>query len=175
MTTFLPCHITGKDLSLSVQANMAAGVGANMYALSCVGPGQAIRAAAAAMRAGDRASFNIPLSPTYSYYHGDGKFFVRYERLAYDHWHLLGLTVNPRFILNCTDEALWRLLQSKEFTTPLLRAWLPYIKHEMIRTGDLKKVDDRHACDPWFCTANDESLDAIVAEGVRSKALKMEE
>ena len=173
-TTFLPCQVHGKNLKIMVKANMAAGVSNVLYALSCVGPGQSIRAVAAAMRAGDRATFEIPLS-TNSWYHGDGKFFVRYARLAYDHWHLLGVTCNPAFILNCTDETLWRLLRSDKFTTPLLKAWTPAIRQALVEVGGLRQLRDAHACDPWFCYATDETLDAIVAAGVASGKLKMED
>jgi hypothetical protein len=173
-TTFLPCRVTGKNLQIVVKANMAAGVGSSLYALSCVGPGQSIRAVAAAMRAGDRATFEIPLS-TQSWYHGDGKFVVRYAKLAYDHWHLLGVTVNPNFILNCTDETLWRLLRSDKYTTPLLKSWTPAIREALVEVGGLKKVRDAHGCDPWFCYAGDAELDVVVAEGVRTGKLKMED
>ena len=173
-TTFLPCRVSGKNLNIMVKANMAAGVSNVMYALSCVGPGQSIRAVAAAMRAGDRAMFEIPLS-TQSWFHGDGKFNVRYARLAYDHWHLLGVTCNPAFILNCTDETLWRLLRSDKYTTPLLKCWTPAIREALVEVGGLKQVRDAHACDPWFCYATDETLDAIVAAGVSSGKLKMED
>lgn len=173
-TTFLPCRVTGKNLNIMVRANMAAGVSNVLYALSCVGPGQSIRAVAAAMRAGDRAGFEIPLS-TQSGYHGDGKFFVRYARLAYDHWHLLGVTCNPAFILNCTDETLWQLLRSDKYTTPLLKSWTPAIREALVEVGGLRQVRDAHACDPWFCYATDKTLDAIVAAGVASGKLKMEE
>ena len=174
MTTFLPCRVSAKNLNITVRANMAAGHSNTMYALSCVGPGQAIRAVAAALRAGDRAMFEIHLS-TGSWFHGDGKYVARYARLAYDHWHLLAVTMNPCFILNCTDEVLWRLLSSDKYTTPMLKHWTPAIRHALEEIGGLKQLRDAHECSPWFCYATDETLDVIVAEGVRSKLLKMED
>lgn len=171
---FLPCRISAKDLNIVVRANMAAGLNCTLHALSCVGPGQAIRATAAALRSGDRASFEIALGGN-SYYHGDGKYAVRYARLAYDHWHLFAVTLQPAFILNCTDEALWRLLSSDKYTTPLLRSWVPALRQAMWEYGALKRVLDAHACKPYFCYATDETLDTIVAEGVKSGTLKMEE
>jgi hypothetical protein len=174
MTIFLPCRISARDLSIVVKANMAAGLNYQLHALSCVGPGQAIRATAAALRSGDRASFEIALGGN-SYYHGDGKYAVRYARLAYDHWHLLAVTLEPCFILNCTDETLWRLLSSDKYTTPLLRSWVPAIREALVEIGGLRQVKDAHCCKPYFCYATDETLDAIVAEGVKSGTLKMEE
>lgn len=69
-----------------------------------------------------------------------------------------------------SDETLWRHLQSPRFTTPLLRQWIPWLGQEMRKKGTIVQLTQA-GCDAALMTADDDTLDGLVRQGVKHRHL----
>jgi hypothetical protein len=68
-------------------------------------------------------------------------------------------------LLDGSDAALWRELQSDRFTTPLLRDWTTEIRRVLEAEGKLRQCGG-HNSQVAVLRLKDEELDAIVSSGV---------
>lgn len=107
--------------------------------------------------------------------HRVDRYIARLCHLTGSHWHVVAVAAEPRFLPNISDDALWGLLTGPLFTTPLLRAWVPYIRQQMLRQSLLRKMLASLNCDACLCLASDGQLDAIVRAGVQRRMLMIEE
>lgn len=96
------------------------------------------------------------------------------QRLGLDQWHLMAWTKDWKFMPQDTDQHLWAILKSENYTTPLLRAWMPYIRGRLKSRGYLKELEC-HRATCLMLYAPPVKLDEIVSEGVAAGELKLEE
>ena len=87
-------------------------------------------------------------------------------RLGYGLWHVLCIAKREGFLPIISDETVWQLLQSDRFTTPLLRAWVPWVCREIKRKGILVELN-QSGCQAGLIQADNEALDELVSTGVR--------
>lgn len=184
----IPTTISMDKFSALMHSNLAVvwRIGENhgqLYALSIAGPSQAIQAVAAGLA--DRSlnvSFNTRVEGGFNKEEthqrwakyvspAAGGFDIRKAKLAFDTWHMVAVSKDPKFLLHTTDEALWRILRSDKFTTPLLKHWTPALRQRLVQMELLRKLDFFGNCNPSYLFATDDSLDKVVSEGVRRKEL----
>jgi hypothetical protein len=94
-------------------------------------------------------------------------------KLAYGLWHVLCLAKRPDFLPVLTEESLWHVLQQDPFTTPLLRAWMPWLLQEMKMRGAVVELT-QSGCHAGLLLANTDALDALVSAGIRHGQLRID-
>jgi hypothetical protein len=99
-----------------------------------------------------------------------GGYICHKARLGCDTWHLLAIADCPELLLDDSDETLWRLLHSERFTTPLLRAWLPYIR-ESLKNRELLTEPASFGCKVVLVQADSAALDDIVSWGLKGRQI----
>ncbi len=97
-------------------------------------------------------------------------YHVLFQKMAYNQVHLVGLARKVGFLRSTSDEDLWLTL--KGFSTPLLRAWVPWLRSEL-RDRQLLLRCEGHRTDCAMLYATTEDLDALVTAGVESGDLKI--
>lgn len=176
MTTFTHVQLTAAELRCTLPCNLAvvdriANYG-QLYALSVAGHAQHIQAVTAAL--GDRSlsccwpSLGVNRWDTAVMPASSG-FECRKVKMAYDTWHLVAVSQEPRFLLHESDDALWQLLRSDQFTTPLLQSWAPELRKMLKERSWLKRLDHFGPCQPAYLNAQDEQLDELVSQGLRQR------
>jgi hypothetical protein len=100
------------------------------------------------------------------------------QHLGYDTWHLLAWSKQSKFLLDGSDEALWRVLRGREFTTPLLRHWMPELRLALKDAGLLKDclslgtgTPDGNPNTSQLLMAMDLGLDKLVSQGIATGKL----
>lgn len=91
-------------------------------------------------------------------------------KLGYSAWQSLALARTPGLICKLNDSSLWTELQRDTITTPILPDWLPWLGNELEREGHLTPLHS-FQCDGALLDLNTESLDKIVARGLRRRRL----
>ena len=120
---------------------------------------------------GDGDTVSVPQSRDYSRVPGgQGKYKCHMHRLPYNTVHCVAFAKDRRLMTTTTEAALWDKFRSNLFTTPLLRAWMPWLRARLIEDGRLKMLS-AFGCAPGLLNASDEILDALVTEGVRAGKL----
>jgi hypothetical protein len=66
-----------------------------------------------------------------------------------------------------TEESLWQQLQNEAFTTPLLRGWTAWL-YPTMKERQLIVELDQSGCTAGLLLADNEALDQLVSEGVKS-------
>lgn len=177
------CLARGDEFSAHVRGNMIAvyhgDYSNDLYAISIAGHERTIQFAAAGLakgvagvefffddyqplrRKGAAAGSGVAVKPVSGGYH------CHRQHLGYDTWQLLAWSKAPKFLLDGSDEALWRVLRGDQFTTPLLRHWMPAIRAAMVPAGLLKECTTIGMERPaQIVMATDPSLDKLVSEGI---------
>ena len=176
-TDLIPLIVRANQTELTFRADMMAvdDRSSELQLLSCVGAGVAIRALAAALRT--KAPVEISARHVCGNMIGTvDQYRFRYAKLALDDWHLLAINADPRLMLESSDAALWQLLSSDEFTTPLMYHWVPWIRDVMMhQTRTLRLLELTHNCRPLRCMATDKHLDEIVKYGLKEGHLSLED
>ena len=87
------------------------------------------------------------------------------HKLGFGLAHALFLTRTPGFMKVVTSESLWQELNDVRFTTPLLKAWVPYIE-DRLRSDE--RLEDAHAfqCRCGILSAMTRHLDEVVSQGL---------
>lgn len=143
--------------------------------LSVAGPHTTIKALHACLAGGATVSYSIEgtgeLDDWIIYPYGDG-YRCYTHRLTLNTWHLLAIAKREGLIPVVNDTALFNILKSDKFTTPLLPSWTPWLAKHLHRKGMLEPL----AC--WQCEAatldaTTENLDGLVSEGLAYHALKI--
>lgn len=191
----IPCKIKGDGFSATLPTNLSVvnrvtDKYGHLYAISLAGHAQQVQAICSALTDWSMSfSWDMSQEPTFNrigierwetpVHPAPGGFEVRKAKLAFDTWHLVAVSKSPLFFLHDTDEALWRVIRSDKFTTPLLRHWAPTIRKTLHEQGALKKCDffgrqfDKHG-PPAYLIATTETLDKVVSEGVKFGRLKIQ-
>jgi hypothetical protein len=86
--------------------------------------------------------------------------------------HLIALAKIPGLMPNMSDDHLWAELTSPRYTTPLLRAWIPWLKRAMTSDGGIV-VAKGFASSVGVLKTEPDELDALVALGVKEGHLHM--
>lgn len=93
-------------------------------------------------------------------------------RLAPGVIHLVALARIPGLMPSMSDDHLWAELTSPRYTTPLLRAWIPWLKRTMVQGGGIIAAEGFASTVGVLRTEPDE-LDALVTLGVKEGYLHM--
>ena len=140
--------------------------------LSVIGPETSVKALTAGLRASGNDQKRIEYSASVESVEGrslsrcsDG-YRVYRTKLDYDQWHVLFLAKRVGFMPVMTDDALWRHLQGEEFTTPLLRDWVPWLKTAMQRR-ELLVCLEQSGCQAGIVLAENADLDELVSQGLK--------
>jgi len=134
--------------------------------LSLVGAGRTIRQISAAMDSPVRLAI----------FRSDGSFYcvetrkrttyrVWRERLGPKLWQLLVVADDPSFLTCNSDEALWQALCSDQYTTPILRAWIPWIREQLVGCCRMTELPGKN-CSTAVLHAESSDLDRIVSVGL---------
>lgn len=83
-------------------------------------------------------------------------------------WHALALAKSPGLIPKLSNDSLWAELQRNGYTTPLLPAWLGWLRTELESRGHLKRLHS-FQCDGAVLDLTSEALDELVSDGLRQK------
>jgi type III restriction/modification enzyme restriction subunit len=144
--------------------------------LSVIGPETSVKALTAGLRSSGRDQKRIEYSASVGGIEGrdlgrcsDG-YRVYRAKLDYDHWHVLFLAKREGFMPVLTDEALWRHLQGEQFTTPLLREWIPWLKTALQRRESVVCLD-QSGCQAGIVLAENSDLDELVSQGLKNGSL----
>jgi hypothetical protein len=142
-----------------------------MLLLSVVGPETSVKALTAGLRSSGKEQKRVEYSIQVGDVSGgalsrcpDGYRIYR-TRLDYGLWHVLCLAKRQGFMAVMTDEALWQHLQGDQFTTPLLREWIPWLKQRMKDRGVVVELS-QSGCQAGLVLAGDATLDKLVSEGI---------
>lgn len=147
--------------------------------ISCAGPATTVRACAALLNISKLSYVEVTQPPdkygrTFRQRWSVGdKWHVHRVKLGYDQWHLLAIADDPLLMPSYSQRALWQALKSPQFTTPLLRDWVPEIGRTMLSQGLLKQLDC-FRCSAAMLTCTDYDLDKIVASGVHGGTMRLE-
>jgi hypothetical protein len=99
-----------------------------------------------------------------------GKYRRRHVPLGYGLVHCVVTWRDESFLASVDDETLWDRLCRPRFTTPLMRAWMPYVR-ETLLARQLLEYAYGCGCETGLLTATTEDLDAIVRDGCRAGRL----
>lgn len=93
-------------------------------------------------------------------------------------WHLLALSDAPGFLPVLSEVALWNELRSPRFSTPMIRAWLPWIAEQLLadKDDDYETTQRIQLLDGWqssaaVLVADTAGLDKLVSQGIREGRL----
>jgi len=168
-------HIQARFDKVAVQQN-------RLMLISLVAYSQDVKA----IRAGLAAGLNVPMrlreitltkddesiAPNDVWPSGHG-YRVDAHRLGFGMLHAIFTCRQPGFLLDDGDDALWQELKQERFTTPLLRAWLPYIRGELV-IRNLLDCCDTLDCTCCILTALSADLDSIVESGLKNGLIHIE-
>jgi hypothetical protein len=154
-----------------------------LYVLSAIGPGSAVKAAAAMLNRTDRHLTVLRFTDlpqelrwwnnrTIRGHYGGIK--ASYHRLAMDVWQMMAIVKDRQLVISDDDESLWQFLKGDQFTTPLLRSWLPEVVKQL-RTKNYIQNLRSFGCQPCQVRVAQDKLDEIVSTLVTAGALKIEE
>jgi len=186
-------HCTAKNANFTgeLRGNVCIRQDYSVYALSVAGHERAISFLVAALSKGEGGCtltfeecrelwpgnpYAAGADKAFSLYPATGGFTCHRQHLQHpdwrsDTWHLLAVSKNPNFLLDGGDEALWRVLRGEQYTTPLLRQWVPALR-QTLTAGGLLRPCAGIGWQSQMLTAKDADLDRLVSEGIRSGKLK---
>lgn len=145
--------------------------------VSAAGPSTSVKSLFAVLASNTKTEIKVSEIPglnSYGYYRrcDEGYRFYR-APLHRNLYQVLAIAKHPRLIVNLTEETLWQSLRSTEFTTPILRHWVPWLMERMKVDGMLKMLDC-YQCNAAILRGESEHLDKLVVEGRDIGALKIE-
>lgn len=146
--------------------------------LSVAGPETSVKALTAGMRSSGqdqkRIDYTVHLGDIHRTHMArcpDG-YRVYHTKLAYGLWHVLCLAKRDGFMPVVSEESLWQLLQGDQFTTPLLREWMPWLCDAMKERGAMVELN-QCGCHAGLLLADNELLDELVGDGIKSGQLRI--
>ncbi len=157
-----------------------------LYLLSVVGPQATVKSLRATLHGKIPAAYQLE---NVLVTHGHGtrgkpesfrkaddkqKFLVHTHHLGFGQVHALFLAQAPGFLRVISDESLFVALKSTEYTTPLLRSWVPAIRKGLVARALIDHLFC-FRCDCAVLKATDLDLDAIVTSGVQAGTMQFRE
>jgi len=88
------------------------------------------------------------------------------SKMEYGLWHVLCLARREGFVPVVSDETIWQYLQGSQFTTPLLREWVPWLSQEMKKKNILVELT-QSGCHAGLVLADTDTVDGLVSQGIR--------
>jgi hypothetical protein len=182
-------EFTQGDNSVVLKCNMLARYGSSMLFASVTGNAGDIKAARAIINsntadngrttiacarpkvckpkaAGVEEYYNRPHQPGRIFPRGGG-YRTEAHRLEYDKVHAMFISKDPGFMIRANEAALWAILKSPSYTTPMLREWLPYVQEQLIKEGMLEYCDCAPATlECALMSATSADVDKIVTRGL---------
>jgi len=146
-----------------------------VYILSTLGSRQDVIAAVRMIRLGPcrhQLSLFNPDGTWRATHFRTGDLSIKKLRLDRDHWHLVVMSLNTRFLPSNSDEALWQTLTSERYTTPMLRSWIPYLREDLERRGLLSALTCV-GCSSAILYAETKDIDDAVTRGLQTGAIKI--
>jgi hypothetical protein len=149
--------------------------------LSATGPDVAVKSVRATLYQPEmEAEFllgedDLPQSVVKARISGDGKpavYSATVVRLAPGVVHLVALARVPGLMPNMSEDHLWAEITGPQYTTPLLRSWIPWLKEVMIENGNIV-LSQGFASSVGVLRTEPEELDALVTLGVKEGHLQM--
>jgi len=144
-----------------------------MMLTSVVGPGTSLKALHAALACkGEVALF--PEMPS-----GCNDYCLLYDSAGYQRhlckiapgwFQMMLVSRSVGFMPTLNAAALWGLLTSEAYTTPLLRSWLPWVQQTLLDREMLLPLRCFGCQCGWLKATNDD-LDEVVSEGLRTRKL----
>lgn len=86
--------------------------------------------------------------------------------------HLVAIAKIPGLMPNMSDDHLWSELTGPNYTTPLLRSWIPWLKQAMTKDGKIVVAEGLNARVGVLKT-EPVDLDALVMRGVKHGHLRL--
>jgi hypothetical protein len=93
------------------------------------------------------------------------------HKLEYGLVHATLISKDKAFLRTMCPETIWLKLKSDEFTTPILRSWMPYITKALITKNLLRECRCYRLHSGVLTLSSDKQLDEIVSEGIQSGQL----
>src|ERR1043165_8480584 len=144
-----------------------------MLLLSVIGPETSVKALTAGLRSSGRDQRRIDytvhagnINRTHLARCPEGYRIYR-TKFDYGLWHVLCLGKREGFMPVMTEETIWQLLQKDQFTTPLLREWVPWLLQTMKKQGAVIPLT-QYGCQAGLLLADNETLDTLVCEGIQN-------
>jgi hypothetical protein len=94
------------------------------------------------------------------------------HKLDYDQWHMLAVAKHKGLLPAVSDEAMWQELRSERYTTPLLRAWMPWLREQMVEEGYLHTLHC-FQCEASCVNITHDELDDLVSVGIQNGYLSV--
>src|SRR5262249_25165475 len=88
-------------------------------------------------------------------------------KMDYGLWHVLCMAKREGFLPVVSDETVWRHLQGNQFTTPLVREWIPWLCKEMTKKGLIIPLS-QGGCQAGLVLIDNDALDDLVSSGTRN-------
>ena len=167
---------TTDDGRITLWTDMLALHDGRIQVASIMGAESAAKAIAAILHSDGKAAFRIDAEGVPYYQEFDKEkdgYSVYKHRASLNHWHFVAIS-KKKGLLTCMDEAaLWQELRSERFSTPLLRAWAPYMVEQLKERGLLEPLEG-FGCEAGMLTADSNDLDQIVTEGLFNRQIVIE-
>lgn len=112
--------------------------------------------------------YSYPFGPNYRINRDPDGYVSRTALLGYGTNHMVLVTKRDGFIPCVSPEALWQEVSSPRHTTPVLRAWSPWLYQKL---KDLRRVlrdTDCFGCKPGLLDLDDATLDRVVSGGLKT-------
>lgn len=97
---------------------------------------------------------------------GQGRYKCTTHRLGYHQIHMTAVLKEERLLTCLSDESLWDAISGPRFTTPVLRAWVPWLRETLTENRQLLALHS-FQCSPAVLRATDECLDKLVSSGLQ--------
>jgi Type III restriction enzyme, res subunit len=162
----------------SIRCDALALTNNEMLLMSVAGPETSVKALSAGLRASGRDQRHVEYSAQVGEIAGSqlGRSQEGYRiyrtKLPYGLWHILCLAKRNGFLPALTDESLWQYLLTGQFTTPLLRDWMPWLRRRMREQGLLLELT-QVGCDAGLLLIDSDTLDKLVSEGIKKGELSI--
>ena len=157
----------------------------NLFVLSVIDDGMAIKAIRSILNSGAKASIQAAgvkvRRPGAEDWDCRSPGFVRampegyngyIHKLGFGQAHALFVARTAGFMPVVNEESLWHQLNDNRFTTPILRSWCDHIREQLIK-NDLLEMCLSHRCQCGVLRATTSDLDAIVEQGLRSRQIEI--
>lgn len=138
-----------------------------------VGPAEAIKGIHAGISSPKESRVSINAAKHGFHFVGHPYLMQRVQLPAYNTWQLLVRVRDPRFLMGDLVQAVEDYLFSPNFTTPLLRSWVPHIVNVAKSRGLITESQYWFGEPCSYCQMTTQHLDEIVSQGLRSGALEI--
>lgn len=171
--TLIRYSAKGKQTRFDIRCNAVAAssnTGELMFLSGAVSAGAA-RATAAAIRSNQGFAIGGKvIGKAGESEHGYKVFLSRLPKYATA--HLVAVASTPRLLIGDLDDQLFRFLQSREVTTPILPEWVPKIRMLLKRKALIRHTNG-FGCDVSIAEFGTQEVDEIVSKLLASRKVRI--